>query len=211
MLSEDWIERWKTGRTGWHEPQGNSGLRQYWPELPRHARVLVPLCGKSPDLKWLAQRDCQVVGVEMSEIAARDFFAEQQCPYQVDKGDVLDRYVAEDRSLEIHVGDYFDFMSAPFDALYDRGALVALTAEARKDYVQHTNRLLKPDATKLVVTLDYDQSLVDGPPYSVNSAELLHYWDDLREAGARDDLETCPPKFRAAGLKEVREVFWLSV
>lgn len=172
--------------------------------------MLVPLCGKSPDLRWLALRNYQVTGVELSELAARDFFAEHDCPYQVDKGDVFDRYVADELSLEIHVGDYFDFLSAPFDALYDRGALVALTADARREYIRHTNRLLRPNATKLVVALEYDQSVVGGPPFSVGSTELLQYWGDLREVASRDDLETCPPKFRAAGLKEIREVFWLS-
>lgn len=210
VLAEDWIDRWNTGRTGWHEPHGNAGLRQYWPQLLPGSRVLVPLCGKSPDLMWLARRRHDVVGVELSEIAARSFFEEHECAYVLEKGKMLDRYVAEALSLEIQVGDYFHFVAPPFDALYDRGALVALSGSARAAYVQHSNRLLKPNATKLVVTLDYDQAIVSGPPFSVSSEELLNYWSDLHEVASRDDLDTCPAKFRAAGLRKIREVFWVS-
>ncbi len=32
-------------------------------------RVLVPLCGKTPDLLWLAEQGNEIVGVELSEIA----------------------------------------------------------------------------------------------------------------------------------------------
>ena len=47
-MNEPWIERWKEGRIGWHEPEGNASLQRHW--RGTGLRVIVPLCGKTPDL-----------------------------------------------------------------------------------------------------------------------------------------------------------------
>lgn len=209
-MSEDWLGRWIEGRTGWHEAGGNEGLRMYWPEFAAPSSVLVPLCGKTPDLLWLAERGHDVVGVELSEIAVRGFFDDHGLRYEHKTGRRLDRYQAKERAITVHRGDYFGFTSGPFDALYDRGALVALPPDERPRYVEHTKSLLKSDALRFVITLEYDQSIVNGPPFSVTADELSGYWDDLVRVGERDDIDTCPPKFLKAGLQEITEVFWLS-
>ena len=72
-MLDQWIERWREGRTGWHEVDGSALLRRHWPRLVRGSRVLVPLCGKSVDMLWLASQGLEVTGVELSEIAARAF------------------------------------------------------------------------------------------------------------------------------------------
>lgn len=66
------MERWREGRIGWHQPDGNASLRRHW--RGTGPRVLVPLCGKTPDLVWLAEWGNEVVGVELSEIAVQSFF-----------------------------------------------------------------------------------------------------------------------------------------
>ena len=71
-MTECWVERWQEGRTGWHEPDGNDSLKKYWRAAGR--RVLVPLCGKTPDLAWLARLGNEVVGIELAEIAVETFF-----------------------------------------------------------------------------------------------------------------------------------------
>ncbi|EXF43869.1 thiopurine s-methyltransferase [Pseudomonas sp. BAY1663] len=45
--------------------------------------MLVPLCGKSLDLAWLAGQGFNVLGVELSEKAVEAFFAEQQLEAEV--------------------------------------------------------------------------------------------------------------------------------
>ena len=209
-MSEDWLGRWDQGRIGWHEAAGNEGLKSFWPDISRPGRVLVPLCGKTPDLLWLAQRGHDVVGVELSEIAVESFFDDHGLEFVREPGGPLNRYTAKNHSLTLFCGDYFDFQSERFDALYDRGALVALSGGVRPRYVAHTRQLLKPDAMRLVITLEYDQRIVNGPPFSVAADELTRYWDDLVRVGEKDDIEHCPPKFRKAGLTEISEVFWLS-
>ena len=209
-MIEDWLGRWSQGRTGWHESAGNEGLKTYWPDVAQPGSVLVPLCGKSPDLLWLAERGHEVVGVELSEIAVAGFFEEHDLEFDIDTAGPLSQYSATGHSLKIYCGDYFEFQSRPFDALYDRGALVALAADQRPRYVEHTSKLLNPVSTRLVITLEYDQRVVNGPPFSVSADELLAYCDDMVRVGEKDDIDNCPPKFRQAGLAEVSEVFWRS-
>jgi thiopurine S-methyltransferase len=71
-----WEQKWAEGATAFHRGAVS-------PALERHARtyfppgstVLVPLCGKSHDLAWLAAQGFEVHGVEFVEQAAREFFA----------------------------------------------------------------------------------------------------------------------------------------
>lgn len=208
-MSDIWIERWKTGRIGWHEPQGNSGLRAHWRHAGAGSRVLVPLCGKSPDLLWLARQGHEVVGVELSAVAVQAFFEENELAFRVDDDGPLAAWRADDLPISIYQGDYFAFEDSGFGGLYDRGALVALPPEKRPAYVERTRRCLDRDAGCLIVTLEYEQRVVAGPPFAVMREEILGYWPDLERAEARDDLETSPPKFREAGLTDLYEVFWL--
>jgi thiopurine S-methyltransferase len=71
METEYWLKRWREGRTGWHRPEVMPLLEQHWAALdvPRGSRVLVPLCGKSVDMLWLAQQGMRVLGIDVSPIA----------------------------------------------------------------------------------------------------------------------------------------------
>ena len=207
-MTEDWLDRWENGRTGWHEASGNAGLQAHW--NVGAGSVLVPLCGKSPDLVWLARRGHDVVGVELAEKAIHEFFAEQALEYSPLQGQTMQAFRAESLPLTLYCGDYFEFAGGPFDALYDRGSIVAIDPAMRPAYVRHTDTLLKPDATRLVITLEYDQDVVQGPPFSLRPDELHNYWPGLDRVDVQDDIDNCPPKFRAAGLTDIVEVDWRS-
>lgn len=206
----DWLARWESGQTGWHQAGGNTALRKFWPGQPTGARVLVPLCGKSPDLLWLAQQGCAVRGVELSEIAVRSFFADAGIGFEIEEDRGLAWFRGIEQDISIVCGDYFQFSDQPFDALYDRAALIALPADIRPRYVQHTKSLLKPDATQLLLTLEYDQSKGDGPPFSVMPDEVNHHWAGLRRVAEQDDSENMPAKFRDAGINKMVEAVWLT-
>ena len=62
----------------------------------------------------------------------------------------------------------------------------------------------------LLLTLEYDDSKAGGPPFSVHTDEVLEYWGQLRRVAEHNDIDDCPPKFRAAGLTEVIEAVWVS-
>ena len=206
MTATDWHDRWAKGRTGWHETEGNAGLRAHWRFDAE--RVLVPLCGKTPDLVWLAERGHDVVGVELSDIAIRDFFTEQHLSSEEVRESPLTAYRCRELPITLYHGDYFEFNAPPFDAVYDRGALVAIDPRLREKYVRHTRRLLAEDAAILLITLEYDQTVVAGPPFALMPDELDAYFGDLERVFEQDDIDNCPPKFREAGLTEIREVVW---
>lgn len=210
MVEEDWLGRWEQGRIGWHEPLGNSGLRRNWSGVAPGSRVLVPLCGKAVDMLWFAEQGHDVTGVEISKTAIEAFFSEQQIRYDFARSGAIDVYRARERTITLYCGDFFAFHAQPFDALYDRGALVALPQNIRPRYVRHVNELLKPDAYRLIVTLEYDQARANGPPFSVSPDEIHGYWPDLERISVRNDIDNSPPKFREAGLDEVIEAIWSS-
>jgi len=207
-MTEDWLGRWAEGRIGWHEKEGSVGLHEHWPDIAADSRVLVPLCGKTPDLIWLATRGCNVTGVEISPIACKAFFEEQNLAFEVDSSASLDCYRATDIGVRIFCGDYFEFQDDPFDAIFDRASLVAMPESMRQSYVSHTRSLLKPGAYQLLVTLEYDQSAAQGPPWALAEDEVRRHWPELERLSCRNDIDNSPPKFRNAGLKEFNEVLW---
>ena len=107
-MTETWLDRWQEGRIGWHEASGNVSLKNHWRTSGR--RVLVPLCGKSVDLRWLAEQGNEVVGVELSAIAVEAFFAEQELEDSIAAGDLL-CYQARDADNTIYCGDFFALKS----------------------------------------------------------------------------------------------------
>lgn len=206
-MSDTWIERWREGRIGWHEADGNAGLKKYWRATGKH--VLVPLCGKAQDMLWLADQGNEVTGVEVSEVAVKRFFEEQQLDYDVVDAE-LPAYRAKHKPITIYCGDFFALTSTDCNAHYDRGALIALRPDMRPAYARHVNTLLAKDVERLVITLEYDQSVAKGPPFSVPEYEVLSYWPELKVLDFHDDIENAPPKFREVGLKKMIEAVWRS-
>lgn len=168
-----WHERWRTGQLGFHLAAPNPRLVEHARTLVqnRPERILVPLCGKSVDLTWLAQRapteaGPQVVGVELSRIAAAAYFEERGVIPEVSERGGYERFTHE--NLTIAVGDFFEAQPSTlgtFDAVYDRAALVALPHDMRERYVATVRRVLRPGGRILLVVFDFDNP--NGPPFSV--------------------------------------------
>jgi thiopurine S-methyltransferase len=172
-MHEDWIARWRDGRTGFHEGQPNALLERHISQLEGSRRVLVPLCGKAEDLAFLATRGHDVVGIELAEQAVREFFdAHGLVPSVVQRGALIELRAD---AIAVLVGDVFAATPAlvgPIDALYDRAALVALPPDLRPRYAAHLRTLLPNDAPGLVITFEYDQQRMAGPPFAVLEPEL---------------------------------------
>ncbi|AWA40665.1 thiopurine S-methyltransferase [Pseudomonas fluorescens] len=174
MQPEFWHKKWESNQIGFHQPEVNPYLQRHWPDLaiPAPARVLVPLCGKSLDLLWLAGRGHRVLGVELSQRAVEDFFREQQLQPQISEEGGFKVYRAG--AIELWCGDFFSLTAANVagcTALYDRAALIALPPMMRERYAAHLQSIL-PTCRGLLVTLDYDQSQMPGPPFSVDDAQV---------------------------------------
>ena len=180
MLAAYWFERWREGRTGWHSDQPTQLLLKHWPalEVPPRAHVLVPLCGKSPDLLWLAAQECLITGVELSPLAVEQFFAENQLTERTrDEADGKHWTAA---SVEIINGDIFDLSAetlASTGAVYDRAALIALPPAMRERYVREVYGKLSYGCQGLLITVDYPPREMDGPPFSVDDKEVHRLFD----------------------------------
>ncbi|CRM81670.1 MULTISPECIES: thiopurine S-methyltransferase [Pseudomonas] len=189
MQPEFWQERWARNQIGFHLPEVNPYLQRHWPQsgLVDGAKVLVPLCGKSLDLVWLASQGCHVMGVELSEQAVEAFFNEQGLAPQISRrGDFK---VYQTGLIEVWCGDFFALDAqavAGCSALYDRAALIALPPLMRAQYAERLTALLGRGCQGLLVTLDYDQVQKAGPPFAVSDAEVRVL---LGEHWALDRLE----------------------
>ncbi|CRM16891.1 MULTISPECIES: thiopurine S-methyltransferase [unclassified Pseudomonas] len=175
MEPEFWRERWARNQIGFHLPEVNPYLQRHWPKLAlaEGAKVLVPLCGKSLDLMWLASLGFRVLGVELSEQAVEAFFTEQSLTPRVTERGAFKVYQAD--LIEVWCGDFFALdaqVLADCTALYDRAALIALPPLLRAQYAEHLNTFLRPGCQGLLITLDYDQTQKSGPPFAVTHDEV---------------------------------------
>lgn len=178
-----WRERLVEGRIGFHQDEMNSHLLQYWPSLvlPEQARVLVPLCGKSSDMLWLRRRGHEVVGVELSAIACRAFFEENELPYseRIQGRHRIFSGEGAGLGLELICGDLFALDSeqvGPIQAWYDRAAVVALPGAKWSAYAGLLASLLPSGAPGLMVTFEYPQQEREGPPFSVGIDDVTRYF-----------------------------------
>lgn len=175
MHEEFWQARWARNEIGFHLKEVNPHLQACWAQLavPAGSEVLVPLCGKSLDMPWLAAQGQRVLGIELAAKAVTDFFAEQGLFPAVRADGALQRH--EDAGIAVLQGDFFAVepaQTAGCTAFYDRAALIALPAEMRRRYVAQLQRLLPAGAVGMLVTLDYPQEQMSGPPFAVDDAEV---------------------------------------
>ena len=211
MKTDFWLERWRTGQIGWHQPDINPLLVEYWPnlELPEDCPIFVPLCGKSLDMVWLRKHGHPVFGVELAETAVRGFFEENGIRFEVaENREGLPRFSGG--GYRIYCGDYLQISAPQIGATrgtYDRGALIALPPDRRPIYADHIQRIIPEGGETLLITLEYDQSRVSGPPFSVRKEEVqaLYGGRGRVERLAYFETDVIPPHFQDAGLTSVME------
>ncbi|PTR10639.1 thiopurine S-methyltransferase [Nitrosospira sp. Nsp5] len=214
MKKDYWLERWKREETGFHQDEINPYLRQYWRELHPvpGSEVFVPLCGKSRDMLWLRKQGHTVLGVEWSAMAVQAFFKENGYTAHHVTGEKFDCYEAD--GIRILCGDFFDLNKddlAKAGAVYDRASLVALPPEMRERYVRHLLGILPPAIQILLVTFDYPQPEMEGPPFAVSPGEveaLYHKQAEIRLL-AQPDILAQEPRFQKRGLSRLRENIFL--
>lgn len=210
MQPEFWHKKWESNQIGFHQPEVNPYLLRHWPDLTIsvQARVLVPLCGKSLDLLWLAGQGHRVLGVELSERAVEDFFREQQLQPQINEEGGFKVYRAG--AIELWCGDFFALSAndvADCTALYDRAALIALPAPMRERYAAHLLSILPAGVSGLLITLDYDQQQMSGPPFAVEDAEVRRLFGGSWQVQALEEQDVLSEsgKFLQAGVTRLEE------
>lgn len=174
MEANFWHERWERAEIGFHQQHINTHLQQFWSHLELHPgqRVFVPLCGKSLDLLWLASQGHPVTGVELSPVAVAAFFAENGLQPRRWREGTFEVWEVDE--IRILLGDFFDLEPqhlADVAGVYDRASLIALPPPMRQRYAQHLTSILPPRVRVLLVTMEYDQRVLAGPPFAVDEAE----------------------------------------
>lgn len=210
MEHDFWHDRWHRGLTPFHEGRVNPMLERHFERLQieEDALVFVPLCGKAVDMRWIRERGRGVLGVELSSVAVRDFFREQGWESEEYQEPPFRRH--EGAGVRLLCGDYFELRAehlAGVTAAYDRAALIALPPEMRERYARRLLELLGPAVPVLLVTFEYPRGEIEGPPFSVDEAEVRAHFEPARRVHRLETREALDdaPGLAERGLTRLRE------
>ncbi|BFT30796.1 thiopurine S-methyltransferase [Alteromonas sp. D210916BOD_24] len=181
-----WHSKWQKNEIGFHEPQGNALLVKFADMLlgktnpsSKPMRIFVPLCGKTRDIHWLLSQGADVVGAELSEVAIKQLFDELGVSPTVtvsSKGKIYSH-----DGLTVFVGDIFELNEddlGEVNGVYDRAALVALPETLRRQYTNHLATITR-HAPQLIISFEYDQNEMAGPPFSVDENTVQALYSDI--------------------------------
>lgn len=178
MDASFWHQRWEKNEIAFHQTKANPLLVEYFHQLSlaKGNRIFVPLCGKTLDISWLLSNGYCVAGAELSQIAIEQLFMELGVQPTISGVGEVDQWSAKD--IDIFVGDIFAVsrkILGPVDAVYDRAALVAFPEGMRNRYTAHLTEITDK-APQLLITYDYDQNVMEGPPFSISNEEVKRHY-----------------------------------
>ena len=176
---EFWHNRWHTQQIGWHRAVYNDMLIKHWPKIKavEASEVIVPLCGKSLDMLWLAEQGYSVIGLEMVEEAVKAFFEENSLQYVSEKQPLTKH---SSQNFTIYQGNVFDLEEGTLnaDAWYDRAAMIAIDPSTRQAYVEQIRNQTKPGAVGLLITFAYPQEQMAVPPFALHDEHVFDLFSD---------------------------------
>jgi thiopurine S-methyltransferase len=204
-----WHERWRLGQIGFHQTAVDRQLARHWAQLQvSDGGVFVPLCGKSLDLLWLRDRGLHVTGVELSAVAVESLCLEQGILARRRAVDAFDRF--DSLGMRLFRGDFFDLNGAALGAVravYDRASLIAFAPDTRARYVDHLSALTSPGTKTLLITVEYPQQQMNGPPFSAGAADVkqLYGGGHTIHLLERRDILAAEERLRSRGLTQLHE------
>lgn len=210
MQNEDWLDRWQKNHIGFHQGSVNTHLEKHINDFNLNPgdRIFMPLCGKAHDIAWLAKQGFEVIGIEIAGIAIESFFSEFKMQYQQFQSDKF--ILRRSGNIMLLEGDYFDLQSddlAECKLVYDRAALIAMDEVSRARYSTHMQSITPADCDMLLVTLDYDQGQMSGPPFSVPRDEVYKHYQNQYQIEAFEKIQIVDdePRWRKQGLTSLLE------
>ncbi|MCW8936161.1 MAG: thiopurine S-methyltransferase [Gammaproteobacteria bacterium] len=217
MEIEFWQQRWDLDQIAFHLPTVNPHLVSFLEKfnISPSSQIFIPLCGKSLDITWLASHNYSVIGIECSNKAIVDFFQEQGI--ESETKDVSKFISHQAKNIQLLQGDFFDLdqkLLKDISLLYDRASLIALPFDKRKQYVNLLSNILPSDSQILLITLEYDQNIMSGPPFSVSNNEVKALYEDKYNIDIlhEDDVIEGYKTFKQRGLGSlVERVYKLSL
>jgi thiopurine S-methyltransferase len=208
--NQHWLDRWKEDRIGFHEASVNRHLQNWFARMAPEtgSSVFLPLCGKALDILWCAQQGYDVIGIELSQIAIEAFFEENSLSFERIPSNRFEIY--QSGNITLLQGDFFELTDDDLQycrLVYDRAALIAMEGDSRLRYYDHMLSILPQSCDMLLISFEYDQQEMQGPPFSVPTDEILQHYGEhfsikLLETNSIIDER---PRWRKVGLSELRE------
>ena len=203
-----WELRWQERKIGFHLSEVNDYLKRHSEKFLKNdiKKIFVPFCGKSLDLSWLAKRIDKVVGVELVKRPVKEFFEENKLNYTIKSLGKFELFQSD--SIDIFNGDFFDLINQQtgrFDAIYDRASIVSVEYKFRSKYVDHLMKFLVDGGKILLITLEYDQDEMHGPPYSVPFLELKNLFSENADLELLETRDILDKRLREKGLSQILE------
>ncbi len=205
MQADFWHDMWSSGVVGFHQSEINEFLQGHWQRLDLQGKgaVLVPLCGKSLDMLWLHQQGHEVLGVELSQQALDEFLSENSIQAEPVEHEHFCGYELD--AMTLLCGDFFKLSATDCQqvaAVYDRASIVALPPQMRQDYANHLQTILAAGTKMLMVTMEYDQTKMPGPPFSVPESEVRQLFKGVASLD-----KVAEQSFNRKGNEAVEKVF----
>jgi hypothetical protein len=219
-----WKELWRNREDVFTLEDVNENLIEFESQLLPHASsisavakeqgykgsVLVPLCGRSSDLVWLAHRNYFVIGVDAVPDPLRQWAAENGGVEPLAETDAFSSYRSlRYPNLQLLHGDIFDLneqsLGMRFDAIWDRAALTSIQPGDRLAYLTLLRQLMHNDGRLIMEFLTCNLDSLDG----VIDIKVLQ--SHLRSAGLNWDIlkdENVLPRYAAApaSITQLREL-----
>lgn len=184
----DWNQRYQENDTPWERGEPAPPLFEYLEKNRIAGRVLVPGCGLGHDARLIASQGCEVLGMDIAELALRQASAFENPP---------------NSKVSYALGDFLkpDDSVPPshFDWIFEHTCFCTIDPDRRSDYVTAAHRALKPGG-RLLAILFTDFENGDEPPYSISGDaveslfspgfSLLHSWKPTRVFPGREGEET---------------------
>lgn len=205
-----WLDKWKSKDIGFHQDEINPNLIKYQSLFKENSLIYVPLCGKSKDLIYLSEIGHKVIGVELSEMAVKEFFQENDISYEINEIDGLKYF--QSNKISIIVGNFFAVNNRHLKnvtAVYDRASYIALNKQQRSEYAKHLNENLpKENISYLMLTIApvNDQCNEElGPPHLIRENEVRdNFFQNFKgELLSKINCEMTIPKYVEANITEV--------
>lgn len=188
---------WDDKDTGFHQPLVLPDLLTHESTfLTKPSRVFVPLCGKTVDLVYLADKGHDVYGCEFIESAVKDFFTEQSLEYTTSMTSDMSTmvYKAVSKKITLYCGDFFALKSkdiGKFDGIWDRASLVAVEPSQREEYGKVMKDLMSSGGKYLLNSYIITGEKYKGPPHSVPIDDIEKCFGsfcEIKQLDSRSDM-----------------------
>ncbi|XP_047914045.2 thiopurine S-methyltransferase isoform X1 [Anser cygnoides] len=218
LTAQEWLHKWETGAAAFHKEHGHPLLEKYLDVLlsgRSGLRIFFPLCGKAVDMKRLADLGHSIVGVDISEQALKEFFADQSLPYCEEPVPGIagaKKLKSTSGNICLYCCSIYDLSSAivgKFDGVWDRGALVAVNPCDRQRYASLMISLMEKNSSYLLVTVLYDPNKHKGPPFYVPESEVKSLFGNHCEIKLLEKVSDFSDRHRQWGLDYFLETLYI--